>query len=186
MMYILAIVGSPRPKGNTNYLVDQALDEAARLGATTEKIVVSEHKLNPCLAHTNCRSLAACLQKDDGAWMLDKFCSADGIILATPVYYYDTSAWLKTFIDRNYFLGRHGKKCKAKTVGMVVVSGGYGMEETVQSLHRFVNGSSFKAIAEDKRFIVTGIAVDLQDAKNDPQLTNQARELGKQLVASLR
>ncbi|MFC2022437.1 NAD(P)H-dependent oxidoreductase, partial [Chloroflexota bacterium] len=39
-MKLVAIVGSPRLKGNTNYLVDEALKEAARLGADTEKIVL--------------------------------------------------------------------------------------------------------------------------------------------------
>ena len=39
-MKILAIMGSPRLKGNTDYLVDQALEEAARIGAETEKIAL--------------------------------------------------------------------------------------------------------------------------------------------------
>ena len=88
-MYILAVVGSPRLDGNTNYLVDQALREATKLGARTEKIIVSENRLSPCLAHINCRELDSCAQQDDGTWLLDKFCEANGVILATPVYYYD-------------------------------------------------------------------------------------------------
>jgi multimeric flavodoxin WrbA len=35
-MYILVIVGSPRLDGNTNYLVEQALQEAIKLGARTK------------------------------------------------------------------------------------------------------------------------------------------------------
>ena len=37
-MYILAIVSSPRPNGNTSYLTDQALKGASKLGARIEKI----------------------------------------------------------------------------------------------------------------------------------------------------
>ena len=37
-MKILAIVGSPRPKGNTSILTDVALQEVARHGLETEKI----------------------------------------------------------------------------------------------------------------------------------------------------
>jgi multimeric flavodoxin WrbA len=73
-MYILAIVGSPRLDGNTNYLADQALQEAASLGATTDKIILSQHKLSPCLVHVNCSELDSCAQQDDGVWILDKFC----------------------------------------------------------------------------------------------------------------
>ena len=46
-MKILAIVGSPRPKGNTNYPVDQALEDAAKLGVQVEKILVSEYDVKP-------------------------------------------------------------------------------------------------------------------------------------------
>lgn len=185
-MYILAVVGSPRLDGNTNYLVDQALQEASKLGARTEKIIVSQHRLSPCLAHINCGEFDSCAQQDDGTWMLDKFCKADGVILATPVYYYDVSAWMKIFIDRNYFLGRHGKKCPAKAVGIIVVAGGAGIEDTVQALNRFVNSSSFNNIAEDKKFIVTGYAGGLGDVKSNQQLIREARDMGRQLVLSLK
>jgi multimeric flavodoxin WrbA len=78
-MYILAIVGSPRLDGNTSYLVDQALDEATKLGARSEKIIISQHRLSPCLAHINCRGFDSCAQQDDGTWILDKFCEADSV-----------------------------------------------------------------------------------------------------------
>ena len=185
-MYILAVVGSPRIDGNTNYLVDQALGEASKLGARTEKIVVSEHRLSPCLGHINCRELDSCVQKDDGTLLLDKFCEANGVILATPVYYYDISAWMKIFIDRNYFLGRHGKKCRAKTVGIIVVAGSAGIEDTVQTLNRFVNSSSFNNIAGDKRFVVTGCASGPGDVKSNQRLIKEARDMGRQLVESLK
>jgi multimeric flavodoxin WrbA len=185
-MYILAIVGSPRLDGNTSYLVDQALDEATKLGARTEKIIISQHRLSPCLAHMNCSGFDSCVQQDDGTWILDNFCEADGIILATPVYYYDVSAWMKTFIDRNYFLRQHGKKCQARAVGIIVVAGGAGIEDTVKTLNRFVNSSSFNNIAGDKRFIVTGYAGDPGDAKSNQRLIKEARDTGRQLVASLK
>ena len=79
-MKILALVGSPRLKGNTNYLVDQALEEATKLGIETEKIVLSDYNVNPCLGHDNCASLDSCLQKDDTAAIQDKFCQADGVV----------------------------------------------------------------------------------------------------------
>jgi len=185
-MYILAIVGSPRLNGNTNYLTDQVLHEATKLGARTEKIILSQHRLSPCLAHLNCRGFDSCAQQDDGTWMLDKSCEADGVILATPVYYYDVSAWMKIFVDRNCFLNRHGKRCQAKAVGIIVVAGGAGIEDTVQTLNRFVNSSSFNNIAEDKRFIVTGYASGHGDVRSNQQLIREARDLGRQLVVSLK
>jgi multimeric flavodoxin WrbA len=100
---ILAISGSPKNKGNTNYLVGQALEEITKLAIDTEKIVLSQHQVNPYLGHDGCGSYQSCTQKDDTGWILNRFRAADGLILATPVYYYNVSAQMKVFMDRNYW-----------------------------------------------------------------------------------
>ena len=82
-MKIMAIVGSPRPKGNTDLLIDQALEEAASRGAETEKIILSQYRVNPCLGHQNCNSFQKCKQDDDIPEILDKFRDAEGIILGS-------------------------------------------------------------------------------------------------------
>ncbi|MDD3854033.1 MAG: flavodoxin family protein, partial [Syntrophomonadaceae bacterium] len=64
-MNILAIMGSPRLYGNTNYLTDQALDAANKAGATTEKIILNQYKIHPCDGHINCASLKKCAHNDD-------------------------------------------------------------------------------------------------------------------------
>jgi len=181
---ILAIVGSPRLKGNTSYLVEQALGEAAKMGAGTEKIVLSQYEVNPCLGHEDCASLDSCLQKDDTGWILDRFCKADGVILATPVYYYNVSAQMKAFIDRNYFLYKKDRRSQARAVGIIVVAEMEGIEDTLYTLKQFVDWS-FDA-EDNRRFIVCGYASRLGDAKNNLTLVEEARKLGRQMVESLR
>ena len=183
-MKILAISGSPRLKGNTNYLVDQALREAARLGAQTEKVVLSQYKVNPCLGHDNCATFDSCKQKDDAGWILDKFCQADGVILATPVYYYNVSAQMKAFIDRNQFLYKHDRKSQARAVGIIVVAEVEGIEDTLHTLKQFVDESF--AVAEDKKLIVQGYASRIGDAKKNLPLVKEAQKLGRQMVESLK
>lgn len=183
-MKLLAIVGSPRLKGNTNYLVDRALEEAATLGAETEKIVLSQYAVNPCLGHDNCASFDACQQKDDTGWILDRLCEADGVILATPVYYYNVSTQMKTFIDRNYFLYKHGIKSRARAVGIIVVAGSEGIEDTLHTLKQFIDESF--AVKEDRIFIAYGYADKLGEAKNNRPLMEKARKLGRQMVKSLK
>ena len=183
-MNILAIVGSPRLNGNTNYLVDQALKEAARLGAQTEKIVLGQYKLGPCQGHQKCNEFESCLQKDDGTWILKKFCEADGLILATPVYYYDVTAQMKTFIDRNYFLYRHGIKSKARAVGMIVVAGGAGIDDAVRTLKKLAIASTAN-VARENRFMVTSYASAPGEVKGNTSLVAEAANLGRQIVQSL-
>jgi multimeric flavodoxin WrbA len=183
-MKLLAMVGSSRLKGNTNYLVDQALSQAAKMGADIEKLVLGEYKINPCRGHENCASFDSCRQKDDTGWILDKFCEADGVILATPVYYYNVSAQMKAFIDRNYFLYKHNRKSQARVVGIIVVAEVEGIEETVHTLKQFI-GESFN-VNDDKIFIVSGYATNPGEAKKNPELVEEARRLGRQIMENLK
>jgi multimeric flavodoxin WrbA len=182
-MKLLAIVGSPRVNGHTNYLVEQALEEAAKLGAQTEKIILSQFRVNPCQAHDKCNSFSSCVLKDDAAKILEKFVQADGVILATPVYYYNVSAQLKAFIDRNHILYAHGQKAKAKVVGLIVIASAIGIEDTLSTLKNFVS-SSFSV---DSRhiFTVSGYAGEAGDIKNNTSMIDEARKLGKQIVGNL-
>jgi multimeric flavodoxin WrbA len=179
---ILAIVGSPRPKGNTNYLVDLALKEAAKKGAQTEKIILSQFNVNPCIGHDNCASFDSCLQKDDADWILNKFRKAEGVILACPVYYYNVPAQMKAFIDRNYFIYKHEQKYGIKVVGIIVVAEQMGIEDTLHTLRQFTDEFN---VAKDKVLIVSGYANKTGDAQKNNSLAADAKQLGKQMVETL-
>lgn len=182
-MKILAVVGSPRLDGNTNCLVDEALGEARKLGAEVEKIALSQYEVNPCLGHEDCASFESCVQKDDTSWILDRFCEADGVILATPVYYYNVSAQMKAFIDRNYFLYEHNRKSGARAVGIIVVAEAEGIEDTLHTLKRFV-GESF-VVGGDAIQVVSGYAGSPGEAKQNAPLVEEARRLGREMVGRL-
>ena len=47
-------MGSPRIKGNTDLLLDQALKGAQGQGAEVEKIVVDKLKIAPCREYYGC------------------------------------------------------------------------------------------------------------------------------------
>jgi len=183
-MKIIAIVGSPRPTGNTNYLVDQALQEIAIHGFEIEKIILSQYRVNPCLGHEDCASFPSCKQDDDDAsWILDKFASADGVILGSPVYYYNMSAQMKAFVDRNYFLYGHGIPLKALCAGLIVIAGSVGIDQTVRALRRFVKAST--DITDDKILTVTGYAHQPGEVKGNLTLVEEARKLGERMVKIL-
>ena len=158
--------------------------EAAKLGAHTEKITLSQYRVNPCFGHENCASFESCLHRDDMEWIIKKFCDADGVILATPVYYYNVSAQMKAFIDRNYFLCKKDMMSRARVVGIIVVAESEGIEDTVHTLNHFVDWSF--NVNEDSRLVVTGYASRIGDARNNPSLVEEARKLGRQMVDSLK
>lgn len=180
MKKIVAIVGSPRPKGNTSILVDAALEEATANGCEVEKIILSQYKIEGCRGHDRCSTYEKCKIEDDIPMILDKFRSADGTILATPVYYYNMTAQMKTFVDRNYFLYTHGLKLKSKCMGLIVVAGGSGEDITLRALRRCfrLRGGN----TPENWLEVTGFASELGDVKNNRKLVAEARELGKKIA----
>jgi multimeric flavodoxin WrbA len=182
-MKILAIVGSPRPAGNTSFLVDQALQEAAARGLETEKIILAQHRVNPCMGHDDCASFSACRQDDDAPRILDKFSNADGIILGSPVYYYNMTAQMKAFVDRSYFLYTHEISPKAVCAGLIVIGGGAGVEHAVRALRRFVKLST--DIPNERIVTLTGYASQPGEVKKNLALVEQARKLGARIAEVL-
>jgi multimeric flavodoxin WrbA len=180
---IVAIVGSPRKNGNTSYLVDAALEEAAKLGITTEKIMLGDYKIAPCQGHERCSSFANCLEEDDFEWIVEKFSRADGIILATPVYYYNVTAQMKAFIDRNYFLYKKNRKPAARSLGIIAVAEVEALDDTLHTLQQYVDSSL--DILPCNRFIVAGYASKPGDAQKNIPLVEEARAMGRQLALNL-
>jgi multimeric flavodoxin WrbA len=180
---VVAVVGSPRAAGNTSYLVDAALDELASRGLAVEKIMLSEHRVLPCEGHDECEELAACPLDDDAAALLERMYRADGLILATPVYYEDVSGQMKVFIDRNCFNNYHEVWLSARSVGLIAVAESTGLDDTIDSLRRFVALSSDKKV---KPLSVTGFAYREGDAAGNATLVAAVREMAATMATALR
>jgi len=99
-MKILAIAGSPRRGGNTDTLLEQASAGARSMGAEVEQVILSRLKIAPCMACNRCFETGRCAVNDDYQPLYDKTLGADGIILASPIFFMNVSGWTKAFIDR--------------------------------------------------------------------------------------
>jgi arsenate reductase (thioredoxin) len=105
-MFILGLQGSPRLKGNTNYLIDRFLDAAKNKGARTEKLNVARMNILPCIGCGTCERKGVCAIRDDdmSVHIYPLLRRADVIVLASPVYFYNVPAVLKALIDRTQAL----------------------------------------------------------------------------------
>jgi multimeric flavodoxin WrbA len=97
---ILAIYGSPRKKGNTARLLEQAVAGAREAGAQVDEVALRDLKISPCLEIYGCKKDGRCAIKDDYQGLYDKLISCDGVILASPIFFYNVSAQTKTMMDR--------------------------------------------------------------------------------------
>ena len=99
-MKVLGIMGSPRIKGNTDLLLEEALKGAKSQQVEIEKIVVDKLKITPCREYYGCLKDGNCVIRDDMNSIYPKLLEADGIIVASPMFFYGLSAQLKALIDR--------------------------------------------------------------------------------------
>ena len=105
-MMILGFQGSPRKKGNTNYLLAAFMDEAENLGAQTRIVEVSKKNIVPCIGCGYCEKKGYCITQDDDMTneIYPLLREADVVVLATPIYFYNVPAQLKAPIDRSQTL----------------------------------------------------------------------------------
>jgi multimeric flavodoxin WrbA len=99
-MNIIAIFGSPRLNGNTAMLLNQAVKGAREAGAQVEEIILRKLKISPCLEIYGCKSTGRCAIQDDFQKIYDLLLTADGIMLASPIFFYTVSAHTKILMDR--------------------------------------------------------------------------------------
>lgn len=105
-MKILGFMGSPRIAGNTDVLLDRALAGAKDAGAEVEKVILAQLEIGPCDDCEGCEPEGECVLADDMTALYEKIYQADGIILATPIYWWGPTAQIKTFLDRWYAMAR--------------------------------------------------------------------------------
>ena len=179
---VVAIVGSPRLRGNTAILVDVVLEELTLRGIRVEKVMLGERRVSGCLGHDDCAARRACQLGDEAADILDAVYAADGLILATPVYYENVSAQMKAFMDRNVFRYAHDEWLRAKVVGLVAVTAETGLDETLAALRRYV---ALSTDSDVPIFAVGGYADTAGSATEKPELLAAVRRLAADLAGVL-
>ncbi len=103
-MLVLGISGSPRRGGNTDELLAAFLTEARALGAETKEIIPASLKIKPCIECRTCEKTGFCALDDDMQQVYGLMWAADVIAVASPIFFYSVTAYLKAVIDRTQCL----------------------------------------------------------------------------------
>jgi multimeric flavodoxin WrbA len=159
-MKVIGIVGSPRKNGNTELLTKHTLKAISEEGLDTELIRLAGLKIGPCTACMACKEQEICSIKDDLFPIYLRMKEADGIILASPVYYSSATALVKALMERVGYIARwNGEPFQRKVGGPLVVARRSGRNFTIaqltlwfQILGFFIPGSTYWniAIGEEK------------------------------------
>jgi len=97
---IVAVYGSPRRKGNTSMLLKEAVKGARDAGAVVEEIILRDLKMSPCLEIYGCKKQGSCIIQDDFQHVRDQLMVSQGLMLASPIFFYTVSAHTKILMDR--------------------------------------------------------------------------------------
>ncbi len=138
-MNILGICGSPR-KQSTDYVLNEALKMLEDKEFETNFFGVRGKNISPCRHCDYCIRKGECIIKDDMYEVYPLLTSADGIIMATPIYNGGLSAQLKAIMDRCRALGAVDYDFLRNKVGMAITVGGDrigGQELAIQQIFTF-------------------------------------------------
>lgn len=156
---ILGVSGSPKKGGNTEYILDEALKVASERGFKTERLLCSAHRVGYCDDCGDCVRGKPCPIKDDMKEFYDRMENADGIIIASPVYFGTVTAQIKAVFDRTILLRRQGFKLKDKAGCALTVGGSRngGQEKAIETIHAWMHIQGMILVGDNKHF--GGIAV---------------------------
>jgi len=185
---ILILNGSPREKGNSAALAERVAAGAREAGAQVRTVYLHAMDIRPCDACDLCQEqLQGCIIQDDMQELYPALASADGIVLASPVYWFTYSAQLKVCIDRWYGLWNSAPKAlMGKRIGIVLAYGDTDLYTSggINAIHTFE--TMFHYLQSEIVGWVYGSLMDVGDAQKHPDLLDRAYQLGRQLVLGKR
>ena len=127
MKTLLTINGSPRPDSNSSRMLAEFEKAAAKYGIRTRRVDLREMDLQMCRGCLSCFKTGKCIHKDGLNDLITEIEQADGVVLASPVYYGSVTAQLKSFMDRIGLLGEaHGRSLRGKVGGSISVARRWG------------------------------------------------------------
>ena len=177
-MKIVGILGSPRKGGNTETLLDAALEEARNEGIRVSKISLRDKEVTPCKGCRKCTKTGKCVISDDMEEIYGEMLGSDGILWATPVYFWSMSSQTKIVMDRTFALTFPKLQLASKVGGLILVAGGRGCVNTANVFHMYFsyNHMFFAEFA-------SGYARERGEIKRNAFAMNLAKETIRQMIS---
>lgn len=134
-MKVLIINGSPRVGGNTSIALDEMVKTFEAEGVETEVVQVGNKDVRGCIACGSCFKNGKCVFDDVVNELAPKFEEADGLVIASPVYYASANGTLISTLDRLFYSSHFDKTMKVGA--SVVVARRGGLSATFDELNKY-------------------------------------------------
>lgn len=127
--------GSPRSGGNTALALNEMAGVFEKNGLETEIIQIGNKAIRGCMACGTCGKTGKCVFDDPVNEIAEKFKDADGLVVASPVYYASANATLIACLDRLFYSTDFDKTMKVGA--SVVVARRGGCSATFDELNKY-------------------------------------------------
>ena len=134
-MKVLIINGSPRAKSNTATALDEMVKVFSAEGIETEVVKIGNMPVRGCIACGSCFKNGRCVFDDVVNELAPKFEAADGLVVASPVYYASANATLIACLDRLFYSTHFDKTMKVGA--SVVCARRGGLSATFDELNKY-------------------------------------------------
>ncbi|EMS69548.1 flavodoxin family protein [Ruminiclostridium cellobioparum] len=169
-MKILLLNSSYRKDGNTARVLECIKEEilltAGRQGlsAEFETVSLAHSDVQICRGCRGCfdRGEKSCPLKDEVPGIKERLDSADGVVLASPVYVEDVNGIMKNWIDRMAF-NNHRPAFSGKPAIILTTSGTYSSKHALKTMERAFNAWGGISVGKDR--FRTGALTGKEDIK---------------------
>ena len=134
-MKVLILNGSPRSNGNTSIALNEMVKIFAEEEIETEIVQLGSKDIRGCIACGSCFKNGKCVFDDMVNELAPKFEAADGLVVASPVYYASANATLIAALDRLFYSTHFDKTMKVGA--SVVVARRGGCSATFDELNKY-------------------------------------------------
>lgn len=177
-MKVLAINGSPRKGGNTSIALDEMKKIFDEENIEFEVVQVGNKNIRGCIACTKCSQIGKCVFDDIVNELAPKFEEADGLVIASPVYYASANATLIACLDRLFYSTSFDRTMKVGA--SVVCARRGGCSATFDELNKYFTISGMPVASSQYWNSIHGRAVG--DAQQDGEGKQTMRALARNMA----
>ena len=179
---VLILNGSPRVDGNTSIALRELQKVFEANDVETEIVQIGREVIRGCIACNFCSKHGRCMISDIVNQLAPKFEAADGLIVASPVYYASANATLIACLDRLFYSTPFDKTMKGGA--SVVCSRRSGCTATFDELNKYFTISNMPVVSSQYWNNIHGL--EKGDAEQDEEGKQTMRTLARNMTFLMR
>lgn len=181
-MKVIMINGSPRIGGNCSFALSQARQIFEREGVEVKLYELGGKDIRGCIACSSCRKSGKCVFDDLVNQIAEDFKDADGMMVASPVYFASANGSVLSLLQRLFYSTPYSKKFK---VGAgIAVARRAGTVSTFEQINRFFSISEMPIVTSNYWNDVFGR--EKGEAKEDKEGIAVMHNLARNMVYLMR